>query len=65
MLRLSMAAAILVLALGPASAATQVKVPGCDVIDAWAARVNMADTYNVAPRLTLPKAFQDSDLVPM
>jgi hypothetical protein len=58
-------AAVLALPLGTAIAAPQVKVPGCDVIDAWAAKVIPNDNYNLAPRIALPKAFQDSDLVPV
>ncbi len=57
-------AAIAAFPLGVASAAPQIKVPACDVITAWAAQVNN-DSYNVAPRITLPKAFQDADLVPV
>src|ERR1700731_3391819 len=49
---------------GAALAAPQVKVPGCDLVNPWAARVN-AESFNVAPRLALPKAFQDADLVPV
>lgn len=58
-------AAALLLPIGSANAAVQVKLPACDAINAWSARVNATDTYNVAPKLALPKAFQDSDLVPV
>src|ERR1700722_2228011 len=58
-------AGALLFSMGTASAAVQVKLPSCDAINAWSARVNMTDTYNVAPKLTLPKAFQDADLVPV
>jgi hypothetical protein len=57
-------AAILTFPPGIAAAAPQIKPPACDVITVWAARVN-TDSFNVAPRLALPKAFQDADLVPV
>jgi len=44
--------------------AAQIKPPTCDVLTIWAARVN-TENFNVAPRLALPKAFQDADLVPV
>jgi hypothetical protein len=57
-------AAILAFPSGIAAAAPQIKVPACDIITIWAAKVN-TDSYNVAPRISLPKAFQDADLVPV
>jgi hypothetical protein len=50
----------------PAPAAEPaIKLPSCEPIDFWAAQVNLMDTFNVAPKLTLPKAFQDAYLVPL
>ncbi len=57
--------AALLTSSGVAAAAVQVKPPACDAINAWAAGVVATDTYNVAPKLTLPKAFQDTQLVPV
>ena len=65
MKRLVLLAAALLLPAAAASAAPQVTLLACDAINAWSARVNMTDTYNVAPKLTLPKAFQDANLVPV
>jgi hypothetical protein len=64
MRKLAWLAAVLAFPSGIAAAAPQIKVPACDVATVWAARVN-TDSYNVAPRITLPKAFQDADLVPV
>jgi hypothetical protein len=57
--------AVLLIPIGTATAAVQVKLPDCGAIDLWSARVNVTDTYNVAPKLPLPKAFQDAELVPV
>ena len=67
MKRLAVLAGLLLLPAVSAFAAVQVKLPGCDAIDAWSAHVQVtpADMYNLAPRLQLPKAFQDSELVPV
>jgi hypothetical protein len=67
MKRFAVLAGALLLPAVSASAAVQVKLPGCDAIDAWSAHVlgTPADMYNLAPRLQLPKAFQDSELVPV
>ncbi|HEX3995907.1 MAG TPA: hypothetical protein VHX39_32460, partial [Acetobacteraceae bacterium] len=64
MRKLSWLAAILAFAPGVATAAPQIKVPACDTITVWAAKVN-TNSYNVAPRITLPKAFQDAEVVPI
>lgn len=64
MRRLLWLTAILAFSSGQALAAPQIRVPACDVITLWAARVTN-DSYNVAPRMALPKAFQDADLVPV
>jgi hypothetical protein len=50
---------------GAAAAAPQIKTPTCEALTAWGASVNPADVYTVAPRLSLPKAFQDAQLVPL
>jgi hypothetical protein len=47
-----------------AVAAPQIKQPDCHALEAWGAKVNN-ETYNVAPRLTLPKAFDDAEMVPL
>jgi hypothetical protein len=65
MRRILVIAAALLLPIGSADAAVQVKLPACDAINAWAAGVVATDTYNVAPRLALPKAFQDTNIVPV
>jgi len=58
-------AGALSLAAGAALAAPMVHAPSCDIVDAWAAKVNPNDNYNIAPRLQLPKAFSDAELVPV
>src|SRR5579862_2619960 len=65
MRRILIVAAALLLPIAGAHAAPQVKPPACDAINAWAFGVIPTDTYNIAPRLTLPKAFQDQTLVPV
>jgi hypothetical protein len=57
--------AAVLLPAGAALGAAQIKAPACDALTAWAGKVNMQDTFAVAPQLTLPKAFQDSELVPV
>ena len=57
--------AITALALpAAAQAAPQIKQPGCDAMAAWGSHVN-AENYNVAPRLQLPKALEDAQVVPL
>jgi hypothetical protein len=65
MRRILFIALVLLSAVDTARAAVQVKLPGCDAINAWAFGVIATDTYNIAPRLTLPKAFQDQTLLPV
>ena len=50
---------------GAAMAAPKISVPGCDRLQPWAATVVVADTYDVAPILKLPKALQDAAVVPV
>ncbi|MBI3710512.1 MAG: hypothetical protein HY246_22945 [Proteobacteria bacterium] len=65
MKRALLVAAILILQAGTALAAPQIKLPECDVVNAWAGQVNPADTYSIAPQLNMPRAFDDSRLVPV
>ena len=58
------AAAALALPAGGAMAAPQIKQPDCSALEAWGAHVN-AETYNVAPRVQLPKALEDAEVVPL
>lgn len=46
-------------------AAHQITVPACVGLQPWAASVDVADTYDVAPVLKLPKALQDDALLPV
>jgi hypothetical protein len=48
-----------------AMAAPQITVPACDGLTTWAATVDPADTYAVAPALPLPKALADEALLPV
>lgn len=68
-LRRGLGAAIVALAAAligsAASAAPQITVPACDGLTAWAATVDPADTYTIAPALPLPKALSDDRLVPV
>lgn len=50
---------------GQVVAAPQISVPACDGLQPWAASVDVADTYEVAPVLKLPKALQDGALLPV
>jgi hypothetical protein len=61
---LMVAAAALALPAGGALAAAQIKQPDCAALEAWGAHVN-AETYSVAPRLDLPKALDDTQVVPL
>ena len=45
-------------------AAPPIKQPSCTAIEAWAVHVN-AQNYNVAPRILLPKALEDAQIVPL
>ena len=49
---------------GGAMAAPKIKQPSCDALATWGAHVN-AENYNVAPRLQLPKALEDAQVVPL
>ena len=53
---------VVLLGVGPAFAAPQVKISDCEDLTAWAGKVNVQETFDVAPRLTLPKAFHDKEL---
>lgn len=68
-LRRGLGASILALAAAfvpPAAiAAPQITVPACDGLTSWAATVDPADTYPIAPALPLPKALTDERLVPV
>jgi hypothetical protein len=51
---------------GTAFAATKLTVPACEAgLNAWAATVNPAETYNIAPGLPLPRALGDDAVVPV
>ncbi|MGD0434694.1 MAG: hypothetical protein ABSA58_26760 [Acetobacteraceae bacterium] len=65
MRKLPWLAAMFSLLSGVAAAEPQIKVPECPALAFWAPQVNVRDTFNVAPRLTLPKAFQDVYIVPL
>ncbi|MGD9537288.1 MAG: hypothetical protein AB7P52_05960 [Alphaproteobacteria bacterium] len=58
---------LMLLALGlvarPATAA--IATPDCATFGAWAAAIDAEDTYNVAPKLTLPRALEDARLLPV
>jgi len=58
------AAAALALPAGGAMAAPQIKQPDCGALEAWGGHVN-AETYSVAPRLELPNALEDAQVVPL
>src|SRR5258708_5888808 len=58
------AAAALALPAAGALAAPQIKQPECSPLEAWGTRVN-AENYSVAPRLDLPKALEDAQVVPL
>jgi hypothetical protein len=58
------AVGIIIVQAGAALAAPQIKQPACAALEAWGAHVN-AETYNVAPRLALPKALEDAQVVPL
>jgi hypothetical protein len=47
-----------------ALAAPQIKQPQCSALEAWGARVN-GELFNVAPRVQLPKALEDAEVVPL
>lgn len=59
---------IVIVALGGsfanALAAPKIQQPACPALKSWAAQVN-AETFNVAPRLQLPKAFDDTHMIPL
>jgi hypothetical protein len=58
-------AAILTIALPTAAlAAPQIKQPQCSALETWGARVN-GELVNVAPRVQLPKALGDAEVVPL
>jgi len=61
---ISVAVWIILVQTGAALAAPGITQPACGALEAWGAHVN-ADAYNVAPRLTLPKAFEDTQVVPL
>src|SRR5260221_12463019 len=58
------AAAALALPAGGALAAPQIKQPECSPLEAWGTQAN-AENYSVAPRLDLPKALEDAQVVPL
>ncbi len=61
---LLMVVVALACSFGTAFAAPKIQQPACAALEAWAAQVN-AETFNVAPRLQLPKAFDDSRMIPL
>jgi hypothetical protein len=61
---ISVGVGIILVQTGAALAAPGITQPACGALEAWGAHVN-ADAYNVAPRLTLPKAFEDTQVVPL
>jgi hypothetical protein len=46
-------------ALPAAAAAASMKPPSCEALDAWAGTIDWHDTYEVAPRVALPKALAE------
>ncbi len=58
-------AVLLVLPAAAASAAPQVKIPGCPTLVTWSANAAPGQSFNLAPRLALSKAFADDILVPV
>lgn len=61
---LTAVAIVLALPAGLARAAPQLQQPSCNALEAWAGQVN-AETFNAAPRLPLPKAFDDATMIPL
>ena len=61
---LALVAVIFLSALGSSLAAPQISQPECAPLEVWAGQVN-AETYDVAPRLQLPKALDDAHVVPL
>jgi len=61
---ISVAVGIILVQTGAALAAPQIQQPACGALEAWGAHVN-AEAYNVAPRVALPKAFEDAQVVPL
>ena len=61
---LAATAIMLALPAGLAHAASRLQQPSCEALDIWAGQVN-AESFNAAPRLPLPKAFDDATMSPL